>query len=105
MTPGSVIVASVESGAQLPHSDVATLPEVLPPDSRDISGCHLSSFLCFSQDYQVAVQAGTALGEAGEARWDTIQLQRGDMLPMLAMYPSCNERGISGRLKKCVNFT
>ena len=84
MTPGSVIVASVGSGAQLPHSDVATQPEVVPPDSRDISGCHLSSFICLSEDYQVAVQAGTALGGAGEARWDTIQLQRGDMLLMVA---------------------
>ena len=84
MTPGTVIVASVESGAQLPHSDVATHPEVLLRDSRDISGCHLSSFLCLSKDYQVAVQAGTALGEPGEARWDTIQLQRGGMLLMVA---------------------
>ena len=32
----------------------------------------------------MAVHAGTALGEAGEARWDTIQLQRGDMLLMAA---------------------
>ena len=32
----------------------------------------------------MAVQAGTALGEAGEARWDTIQLHRGDMLLMVA---------------------
>ena len=32
----------------------------------------------------MAVQAGTALGEAGEARWDTVELQRGDMLPMVA---------------------
>ena len=31
MTPGSVIVASVGSEAQLPHTDVATNPEVLPP--------------------------------------------------------------------------
>ena len=68
MTPGSVIVASVGSGAQLPHSDVAIHPEVLPPNSRDISACHLGSFLCLSENYQVAVQAGTALGEAGEAR-------------------------------------
>ena len=83
MTPGSVIVASAGSGPQLPHSDVATHPEVLPPNSRDISGC-LSSFLCLSEDCQVAVQAGTALGEAGEARWDTIELQRGDMLLMVA---------------------
>ena len=30
------------------------------------------------------VQAGTAMGEAGEARRDTIQLQRGDMLLMVA---------------------
>ena len=69
LTPGSVIVASVGSGAQPPHFDVATHPEVPPPpDSRDISGCHLSSFLCLSEDYQVAVQVGKALGEAGEAR-------------------------------------
>ena len=30
------------------------------------------------------VQAGTALGDAGEPRWDSIQLQRGDMLLMVA---------------------
>ena len=84
VTPGSVIVASVGSGAQLPHSDVATHPEVPPPDSRDILGCHLSRFLCLLEGCQVAVQAETALGEAGEARWDTIQLQRGGMLLMVA---------------------
>ena len=60
VTLGSVIVASVGSGAQLPHTDVATHPEVLPPDSRDILGCYLSSFLCWSEDYQVVVHAGTA---------------------------------------------
>ena len=85
MTPGSAIVASVGSGARLPRADVATHPEVLPPDSRDIWGCHLSRFLCLSQNYKVAVLAGTALGEVGEARWDTIQLQRGDMLLMVAI--------------------
>ena len=84
MTPGSVIVASVGSGPQLPHTDVVTHPKVLPPKSRDISGCHLSSFLCLSEDYQVAVQTGTALGEAGEARWNTVELHRGDMLLMVA---------------------
>ena len=84
VTPGSVILASVGSGVQLPHTDVATHPEVPPPDNRDIPRCHLSSFLCVSEDYQVAVQAGTALGVAGEAQWDTIQLQRGDMLLMVA---------------------
>ena len=84
MTPGSVIVASVGSGPQLPHTDVATHPEVLPPHDREVGDCHLSSFLCLSEDYQVAVQAGTALGEAGEARWDTIELHRGDMLLMVA---------------------
>ena len=84
MTPGSVIVASVGSGPQLPHTDVATHPEVLPPHDREVSGCHLSSFLCLSEDYQVAVQAGAALGEVGEARWDTVELHRGDMLLMVA---------------------
>ena len=84
VTRGSVIVASVGSGAKVRHSDVTTQPEVLSPDSRDISGCPLSSFLCLSEDYQVAVQAATALGEAGEARWDTIQLQRGGVPVMVA---------------------
>ena len=65
MTPGSVIVASVGSGSQLPHTGVASHPKLLPPYDRDISGCHLSSFLCLSEEYQVQVQAGTALGEAG----------------------------------------
>ena len=82
MTPGGVIVANLGSGAQLPHIDVATHPEVLPPP--DVSRCHLSSFLCPSKDYRLAVWSGTALGEAGEARWETIQLQRGDMLLMVA---------------------
>ena len=84
MKPGSVIVASVGSGPQLSHTDVATHPEVLPPHDREVGGCHLSSFLCLSEDYQVAVQAGTALGEAGEARWDTVELHPGDMLLMVA---------------------
>ena len=88
MTPGSVIVASVGSGPQLPHSDFATQPEVLAPNSNDISGCHLSSFLCLSEDYKVAVQAGTALGEAGEAPQDTIELHRGDTL--LTVATSCH---------------
>ena len=35
----------------------------------------------------MAVQAGTAPGEAGEARLGTIQLQRGDMLLMVATSP------------------
>ena len=85
MAPGSVIVASMGSGPQLPHTDVATHPELPPPpDDRDILECHLSIFLCLSEDYQVAVQAGTALGEAGEVCWDTIQLPRGDKLLMVA---------------------
>ena len=50
MTPGSVIAASVGSGAQLPNLDVATHPELLNPDSRVISGCHLSSLLYLSED-------------------------------------------------------
>ena len=33
----------------------------------------------------MAVQAGTALGEAGEARWDTVELHRGEMLLMVAV--------------------
>ena len=51
MTPGSVIVASIGSGPQLPHTDVATHREALPPYDRDISGCHQSSFLCLLEEY------------------------------------------------------
>ena len=87
VTPGSSIVATVGSGAHVPHSDVAIHPEVLSPDSRDIPASNLSSLLSLSEDYQVAVQAGTALGEAGEALWDTIQLQRGDTLLMVVSQP------------------
>ena len=36
MTPGSVIVASVGSGPQLPHTNVATHPEVLPPHDLEV---------------------------------------------------------------------
>ena len=61
----TVIPASVGSRAQLPHTDVATHPEVLPPDSRDISRRHLSSFLYLSEDYQVAVRGGGGLGGGG----------------------------------------
>ena len=77
MTPGSVIVASLGSGSQLPHTDVAIAPTLRypsPPYNRDISGCHLSSFLCLLQrklcmeEYQVQVQAWTALGEAALVR-------------------------------------
>ena len=38
------------------------------------------------------VQAGTALGEAGETRWDTIELRRGDMLLMVS---TCRHPGVS----------
>ena len=50
-TPGSVSVASVARGSELAHTDVANRPEVLPPLDRDNSGCHLSSFLCLSEQY------------------------------------------------------
>ena len=84
MTPGSVIVASVGSGPEFPHNDIATHPKVLPPYERNISECHLSSFLSLSPDYQVRVHAGTALWEAAEVRWDTIELHTGDMLHVVA---------------------
>ena len=74
MTPGSIILATSGSGPQLPHPDIATHPQALPPYNRHISGCHLSSFLCLSEEYQVRVQVGTALGEAAEVSWDTIRL-------------------------------
>ena len=84
VTPGSIIVASIGGGSHVPRTDVASGPEVLPPYDRDISGCHPSSFPCFSEEYQVQVRAGTALAEAAEVGWDTIHPQMGDMLLMVA---------------------
>ena len=60
MTPGSVTLASIWSGPQLPHTDVATHREALPLYGRDIWGCHLSSLLCFSEEYHVRSQAEPA---------------------------------------------
>ena len=79
MTPGDVIMASNGSEPQLPHTDVATHPEAFPPHGRAVSGCHLNSFLCLSEEYPVR-----AMREAPEVRWDTIQIHRGDMLLMVA---------------------
>ena len=84
MTPGSVIVASIGSGHKLPHTDVAARLEVLAPYDRDISGCHLSTVLCLLEEYEVRSEARTALGEAAKVCWDTIPLQREDMLLMVA---------------------
>ena len=65
-------------GRSSPTPTSPPTPRSPPPHNREVSGCHLSGFLCVSEDYQVAVHAGTALGEAGEARWDTVELHRGD---------------------------
>ena len=60
----------------------------------------MSSFPCFSHDYQVRVQAGTALGEVAEVRWDTIELHRGDILLMVATSRHCGMPALPGsRLK------
>ena len=82
MGPEAVIVASVGSGRQLDHTDVATHP----PSDRYISRRHMTSFLYPSEVYQVQVEAGTALGEAGETKWDPVELQRGGMRLMVSTW-------------------
>ena len=74
----------VGSGTKRPLTDIATHPEALPPYGRDISGCYLSIFLCLADEYQVRMQARTALVEAAGVHWDTIEPNRGDILLMVA---------------------
>ena len=62
----SVIVSAAESGDQLPHTDVSTAPDMLPPLDRHPSTCHISTFVALSSQYLINVQAGTALGVATE---------------------------------------
>ena len=82
--PCSVIVSGAESGDQLPHTDVSTAPDMLPPLDRHPSGCHISTFVAVSPKYSINVQAGTALGEATEERWDEVLLQQGEVLVMVS---------------------
>ena len=75
----SIIVSGAESGEQLPHTDVSTAPDVLPPPNRYPSSCHISTFVALSPQYRNNVQAGTALGEATEERWDEVLLRQGEV--------------------------
>ena len=75
--PCSIIVSGAQSGDQLPHTDVSTAPDMLPPRDRNPSSCDISTFVALSPQYLIKVQAGTALGEATEERWDEVLLQRG----------------------------
>ena len=82
--PCSVIVSGAESGDQLPHTDVSTAPDMLPPLDRHPSSCHISTFLALSPQYRLNIQAGTALGEATEERWDEVLLQQREVLVMVS---------------------
>ena len=82
--PCSVIVSGVESGDQLPHTDVSTAPDMLPAPDRNPSSCHISTFVALSPQYRINVRAGTALGEATEERWDEVLLQQGEVLVLVS---------------------
>ena len=77
--PCSVIVSGAESGDPLPHTDVSTSPDMLPDCDRNPSSCHISTFVALSPQYRIHVEAGTALGEAKEERWDEVLLQQGEV--------------------------
>ena len=80
----SIIVSGAESGDQLPHTDVSTAPDMLPPPDRYPSSCHISTCVALSPQYCINVQAGTALGEATEERWDEVFLQQGEVLVLVS---------------------
>ena len=82
--PCSVIVSGAESGDQLPHTDVSTAPDMLPPPDRHPSSCHISTFVALSPQYRLNIQAGTALGEATEERWEEVLLEQGEVLILVS---------------------
>ena len=82
--PCSVIVPDAESGDQLPHTDVSTAPDMLPPPDRHPSNCHISTFVALSPQYRLNIQAGKAPGEATEERWDKVLLEQGEVLVMVS---------------------
>ena len=82
--PSSVIVSAAESGDQLPNTDVSTAPDMLPARDLTPSGCHIATFVALSPQYRINVQAGTALGEATEERWDEVLLQQGEVLVLVS---------------------
>ena len=82
--PCSVIVSGAESGDQLPHTDVSTAPDMLPARDRNPSSCHILTFVALFPQYRINVQAGTAMGEAKEERWDEVCSNRGRSSSSLA---------------------
>ena len=82
--PCSVIVSGAESGDQLPHTDVSTAPDMLPPPDRHPTSCHISTFVALSPVYRLNVQLGTALEEATEERWDEVLLEQGEVLVLVS---------------------
>ena len=78
--PCSIIV----SGDHLPHTDVSTAPDVLPPPHRYPSSCHISTFVALSPQYRINVLAGTAQGEATEERCDEVVLQQEAVLVLVS---------------------
>ena len=79
MTPAPVIV-SQDTADQLDHIDTCRDPSVLPPVDGQVSHCHLSTFLVLSSEYRIAVQAGSAYGEASDTRFDELHLTQGALL-------------------------
>ena len=79
-----IIVSGSDSGDHLPHTDVSTAPDMLPLRDRNPSSCHISTFVALPPQYRINVQAGTALGEATEERWDEVLLQQGEVLVLVS---------------------
>ena len=85
MSPGSVILSSVESGDHVAHMDTSNPPPpVLPPSDRSKLDCHLSTFVALSPRYRLRIEAGTALGEAQVERWDEVLLKQGEVFIMVS---------------------
>ena len=59
-------------------------PTCSPPPDRHPSSCHISTFVALSPQYRLNIQAGTALVEATEERWDEVLLEQGEVLVMVS---------------------
>ena len=85
MTPAPAIV-SQDTADQLDDTDTYRDPSVLPPSDGQVSQCHLSTFLVWSPEYGIAVQAGFAGGEVSDTRFDELPLTQGDLLVVTSTY-------------------
>ena len=86
----ALMVVSQYTADQLDHTDFCRDPSVLPLVDGQVSGCHLSTFLVLSSEYQIVVQLGSAYIEVSDTRFNELHLTQGYMLVVTS---TCRHHG------------